>query len=476
MLCETQLQKIPDALKENTEEFVTDGYPENIKSCASKSPRPVVVGFGPCGMFCALLLALKGFAPIVLERGDDADKRAEKIARFCSGKELDEESNIQFGEGGAGTFSDGKLLTRINDPRCAFVIQSYLKHGAPPDIAVNARPHLGTDKLPLIIKSIRNEIISLGGEIRFGTRLDSIAPLRGGYELCAGSDSIFTDSVFIAVGHSAHGTIRMLGSLGMEISAKDCSVGFRIEHTRAETDTCIYRGANLEDGGINLPPAEYNLAHHINNRGVYTFCMCPGGTVTAAASENGHVVTNGMSEYARDGINSNCAVAVSVKSSDFNGNPFAAMEFRENMERGAFSAGGGGFTAPCQRLGDFLDQKVSTEFGSIMPTYPLGVRGADLGLLFPAPLAEALRIGLRVFGTRYSFFKNPDAPLTGVETRTSSPVRISRDDMFFAVGPGGMSFKGIYPCGEGAGYAGGITSAACDGLRAAEKYIDEKSK
>lgn len=429
--------------------------------------RPVVVGFGPGGMFCALLLAERGFRPIVLEQGDDIDTRARKVEEYFSGGSLDAYSNVQFGEGGAGSFSDGKLITRIKDSRCAFVLSELVRFGADREILTLARPHIGTDRLRGIVKGVRNRIIELGGEVRFNTRVTDILPSGNGAQVCCqGSASLCSDGVFLALGHSARKSFAMLRDRGFRLEAKDFSVGMRIEHLRRDVEQSLYGAALDSKYAYRLPSAEYNVSARWGNDGVYSFCMCPGGVVVPSADESDGFVTNGMSYYARDGVNSNSAIAFSVTKEVHGGDPFKGMEFQRSLEKKAFLLGGGKGKAPCQTLGDFADNVRNTAFSDIRPSVPVGCEYANLNELFDGRQRSLLMRGISHFAGVHSFFADKRAVLTAVESRTSSPVRITRGDTLEAVG-----FPGIYPVGEGAGYAGGITSAATDGLRAAESYI-----
>lgn len=430
--------------------------------------RPIVVGAGPAGLFAAYLLSEYGYRPILLERGADVDARTAAVGSFFRGESFDPVTNVQFGEGGAGTFSDGKLTTRINDGLCDYVLNTFCFFGAPDDILTRAKPHIGTDNLRSIVKRIREKIIENGGEVRFLCCMDDIKVENGKITAisCSGSE-IPAHTVVLACGHSARDTYSMLMSRGAVLTAKPFSVGFRIEHLQEDVDRSLY--GDLA-GDPRLPRGEYALSEHISGRGVYTFCMCPGGTVVAAASENGGVVTNGMSRYLRDGTNANSAVCVSVGPEDFGSNPRKAIDFQRNLERAAFAAAGGGYAAPASDVGSFLDGKGGLRSGKVVPSYPRGVVAFDMEKLFGSELSQCLRGGLRAFSGKMDCFSDREAVLTGVETRTSAPVRISRDEERQAVG-----IRGLYPCGEGAGYAGGIMSSAVDGLRTAAAIIERYS-
>lgn len=436
-------------------------------SCGSEKMRlrPIICGLGPAGLFAALLLAQKGFKPIVLERGAAIPDRVEAVERFNKTGALDINSNIQFGEGGAGTFSDGKLTTRIGDELCGEVTKTLLRHGAPDTIAYLQKPHIGTDLLRNVIVNIRREIVSLGGEVLFNTPLTGLKVKNGalcGVETANGE--IACNTLILAPGHSARDIFAMLFGLGAECKAKPFSVGFRIEHLQSDIDKALYHGAA---GNPALPKGEYQLSTHIKDRCVYTFCMCPGGKVVAAASEEGGTVTNGMSNHARDGKNANAAVVVSVGEKDFS-SCAEAIEFQKKLETAAFQAGGGEYKAPCQNTNLFLNSKEGLNITNVQPTYPRGVVPYDMGRLFPAELSETLRQGLLCFDKKIKGYASPQSVITGVETRTSSPVRIIRGANYES-----PSIKGLYPCGEGAGYAGGIVSAAVDGLRTASAIIEK---
>lgn len=425
-----------------------------------KKIRPVVAGFGPAGMFAALIFARMGLMPIVLERGAPVEQRVKDVDAFMKTGALNSESNIQFGEGGAGTFSDGKLTTRVNDPYCAFVLEELVRHGAPEEILIQAKPHVGTDKLRFITKSIREEITSLGGRILFNTRLTDIL-LNGGcvHGVKTTRGDFQSDALVLALGHSARDTVEMLAEKGLSVSPKPFSVGVRIEHAQSDVDAALY---GCYAGHPLLPKAEYQHSLRVNNRAVYTFCMCPGGAVVPAASEESMVVTNGMSLHARDSGVANAALVVSVDSSDFGNAPLAGIEFQRTLERAAFAAGGGGYRAPAQDAGSFLDGKPGLVLGRVKPSYLPGVTSMNLAELFPGAITQFLKDGLAMFNKRQPGFSAKDSILTGVETRTSSPVRLERGANMQAAGIGGL-----YPCGEGAGYAGGIMTSAVDGIRAA---------
>jgi len=427
--------------------------------------RPVIAGFGPAGMFCALLLAKKGYRPIVIEQGEEIEKRAKTVERYLASGDLNPLSNIQFGEGGAGAFSDGKLITRVNDPRTSYVLKTLTEHGAPEEILYLAKPHIGTDLLRGVVKSIREEIINLGGEIHFSSKMTDVKIKGEKVEVeINGDETVLAPALFIATGHSSHDTYKMLLERGFDIKGKDFSVGVRIEHLREEVEYSLY-GKAAHDPLFPLPAAEYSVSMREGNRGVYSFCMCPGGLVMASSSDPESIVTNGMSYHKRDEKNSNAALAVSVLSSDYGNTPLGAIDYQRKIEKAAWAMARDN-RAPSQSVGDFLSSKRTSSFSKIEPSYPHGVIGANLEEVLPQNISDLLKKGLRNFGGKYSFFKETSAPLTGVETRTSSPVRIMREKNLVATG-----FENIYPCGEGAGWAGGITSAALDGLKVAESYI-----
>ena len=444
--------------------IVTKQYYKAPKAAALPGKRPVVVGFGPAGMFAALVLAMTGLKPLVLERGEDAAARHEKVQTFFSGGPLDPRSNVQFGEGGAGTFSDGKLNTGVNDPRIGWILEQFVAFGARENILYDAKPHVGTDVLLNVVQNLRKRVIELGGEIRFNTQVTGLKTADGhltGLELENG-EVIDCDQVILAIGHSARDTFQMLYDTGIPMEAKPFAMGVRIEHRQSDINEAQY---GAEDPA--LPPADYKLVRHLDDGTVYTFCMCPGGYVVAAASEEGGVVTNGMSYADRDRDNANAALLVTVNPAEF---PYdgvlGGMKWQREIEEAAFRAGGGNYLAPAQRVGDFLAGKASAGPGKVQPTYRPGVVWCDLHGVLPEKIARSIAMALPELDRNLSGFADPDAVLTAPETRSSSPVRILRDE-------GKQSaLKGLYPCGEGAGYAGGIISAAIDGIKCAEAVID----
>lgn len=432
--------------------------------------RPIVVGCGPAGMFAALTLAIAGARPILLERGDDVDSRKKSVLNFWHTGILDTCSNVQFGEGGAGAFSDGKLKIGFKDARKLYILKEFVNAGAPPEIMYVEKPHIGTDYLHDVVKRIREKTIGLGGEVRFNavvTRIllkdDKAAGVgfmeNGTYE------ELYSDNIILAIGHSARDTFENLLDCGIHIEQKPFSIGVRIEHPQRLIDNLVY---GRFAGHPSLGAADYRLTVHLKNgRGVYTFCMCPGGEVVAAASEKDQLVTNGMSQYARAGVNANTALLVTLGKSDIKSeHPLAGVEFQRKIEKEAFMAGGGGYKAPVQRLEDFIRGVDTKAFGDVIPTYLPGTNFAEVDSYLPDYVADSLRQAVYEMDDWMPGFAYPDAVLTGAETRSGAPVKISRDENFQALG-----IKGLYPCGEGAGYSGGIISAAVDGVICAEHIL-----
>ena len=442
-----------------------NGY--RVPKAQPKEDRPVVIGFGPAGMFAALVLALAGRRPIVLERGEDALTRHQKVEAFWRTGKLDPHSNVQFGEGGAGTFSDGKLNTGTRDRRHRWILEQLVACGAPESILTDAKPHVGTDMLHVTLVNLRRQLLSLGARVRFGHRVTGLRVRDGaleGLEVTGpeGPYVLPARHAVLALGHSARDTFEMLHAAGVQMEQKPFAVGVRIEHRQSDMDAAQYRQFA---GHPCLPAASYKLSCHLENgRSAFSFCVCPGGQVVAAASEQGRVVTNGMSAYARDRENINGGLLVNVTPEDFgSGHPLAGVAFQRQLEEAAFRLGGGGYAAPCQRVEDFLAGRPSVGPGRVIPSYRPGVRWTDLRQCLPEFVWETLALALPVLDRKIQGYAQGDAVLTAVETRSSSPVRILRDES------GQCSVRGLYPCGEGAGYAGGILSAAADGMRCAEK-------
>jgi len=447
-----------------------------------EAPRPVVVGFGPCGIFAALLLAQMGLKPIVLERGKTVRQRTKDTWGLWRKSRLDPESNVQFGEGGAGTFSDGKLYSQIKDPRFLGrkVMEEFVKAGAPPEILYVAHPHIGTFKLVKVVENIRAQIVALGGEIRFEQRVTDVqiedGHLRGLTVLdqqTGQSTTLRADHVVMALGHSSRDTFAMLHQRGVHIEAKPFSIGFRVEHPQGLIDRARW---GRHAGHPLLGAADYKLVHHASNgRSVYSFCMCPGGTVVAATSEPNRVVTNGMSQYSRNERNANAGIVVGIDPSDFPGweegkagSALAGIELQRTLESNAFVLGGGDYRAPAQLVGDFVAGRPSTALGEVQPSYKPGVTPGDLHAALPAYAIDAMREAFPAFGRKIKGFDLHDAVLTGVETRTSSPIKMTRGEDFQS-----LNVRGLYPAGEGASYAGGILSAGVDGIKVAEALAQQ---
>ncbi len=457
------LRRIKNAVP--AEKYVYDIAPVNGGS------RPVIVGFGPAGMFAALVLAMSGAKPIVLERGGDVDSRVKAVEEFQHGGRLDTECNIQFGEGGAGTFSDGKLTTGIKDKRIRWVLEKLVEFGAPDEILYMAKPHIGTDKLRGTVKALREKVISLGGEVRFGARFSGYETengcIKAVHYISSGEEfTVETDNVILATGHSARDVFELLYENGVELVQKNFAVGVRIEHLRTDIDKAMYGSFA---GHKALKAADYKLVVHLpNGRALYTFCMCPGGQVVAASSEEGRLAVNGMSCFARDDVNSNSALLVNVGSEDYgSSHPLAGMYFQRDLEEKAFIAGGSDYSAPSCTVGELMDKKISGENGRVKPSYRPAVKKALPDEYLPNYICKSLRDGITKMGRKIHGFDDREAVLTGIESRSSSPVRMVRSETLQSV-----SISGLYPCGEGAGYAGGIISAAVDGMKCAEAVIE----
>ena len=448
----------------------------NINVKRQNNIRPVIVGSGPAGLFCALLLVKNGIKPIIIEQGKKVEDRKKDLDLFLQTGKLSNTSNTQFGEGGAGTFSDGKLTTGVNNPLGRIVLKEFVNFGAPKEIMYINKPHIGTDNLIKIIANIRNYIINNGGEFLFEEKVVDIEIDDNRIKTIITKDMsnvrqeslkrIDTDTAIFAIGHSARDTFEKLYSKGLKMEKKNFSVGLRIEHKQEDINNAQYGNKTK----LNLPPAEYKLAYHGKNHSCYTFCMCPGGVVIASSSCNEEIVTNGMSNFLRDGENANSAVLVNVTPDDFKGtSPLDGVYFQKDLEKKAFDLGGRNFYAPIQLVGDFFQNKKTTKLGKVKPTYKPGVTYSNLQEILPDFVIDTLKEGLKDFDKKIKGFADNDAILTGVETRTSSPVRIIRDENTLM-----SNIKGIYPCGEGAGYAGGIMTSAIDGMKCAIKILENK--
>ena len=436
-----------------------------IKVNRQSNFRPVIVGSGPAGLFCALTLAYNGIKPIVIERGKKVEERKKDVEEFWKTGKLKINSNAQFGEGGAGTFSDGKLTTGTHNPLCRNVLEEFVKYGAPEQILYESKPHIGTDNLINIVANIRNEIIRLGGDFLFDDTVTDIDIANNQLIAVNCSEKIETDTAVFAIGHSARDTFEMLYKNNLNMEKKNFSVGVRIEHKQEMINKAQY-GTKTK---LKLPAADYKLAYHGKDRSCYTFCMCPGGQVVATSSEEGTIVTNGMSKFARDEENANSAVLVNVVPEDFEGDsPLDGIYFQKDLEEKAFKLGGSNYYAPVQRVEDFIENRKTEKIGKVKPTYKPGVTMSNLNEILPEFVSNTLKEGIQYFDTKIKGFANPDSILTGVETRSSSPVRILRDENYMS------NIKGIYPCGEGAGYAGGIMTAAVDGIKVAIAILENK--
>lgn len=440
---------------------------EKLPKHKQPEKKVLIVGSGPAGLFCALRLIERGIAPVVIERGGSVEERERDISHFIQTRTLNPHSNVQFGEGGAGTFSDGKLNTQTHSPLNGEVLKTFVKFGAPEEILWLNKPHIGSDNLKKVVKNMREYIVEKGGEVRFHTRFVDLETENGALK-CAriqsdkGEERIEACALVLAIGHSARDTLERLRFRGVKMSAKDFAVGVRIEHLQSAIGFAQYGNAYQR-----LPAADYKLVSHASERSAFTFCMCPGGVVMAAASEENGVVTNGMSDYARKERNANAALIAQVYKTDFGEdfekNPLAGVEFQRRIERNAFLAGGGEYRAPVQLVGDFLRDRTSERFGEVLPSYGAGTAFADLRAVLPDFVSETLKTAIVDMDKRLKGFADPSAVLTAAETRTSSPVRIERGENLQSV-----AVQNVYPCGEGAGYAGGITSSAADGIRVAE--------
>ncbi len=464
--------QIVSKCKSNKVSIVKPYIYEPVQNKRKSAFRPVIVGFGPAGMLAGIILAEAGLQPIILERGKDIDSRQKDVNEFWTKARLDEESNVQFGEGGAGTFSDGKLTTGIKSPYIRKVLNELYEAGAPEEILYSSKPHVGTDRLAIVVKNIRKKIERLGGEVRLESKLEKLHVANGfvhGIRYRKGSEifDIETDSVIMAIGHSARDTVEMLYNMGVEIIQKPFSAGARIEHPQSLINKSQY--GKFADNP-KLGAADYKLScHGLHERGAYTFCMCPGGTVVAAASEKGGVIVNGMSSLARDGENANSALLVGIEPKDFpSEHPLAGIYYQREIEQKAFELAGSSYKAPAQLVGDFLKNKKSTALGDVNPTYPLGVTLTNLGDCLPDRVTKTMQSAIVEMDKKLNGFALYDAVLTAPETRSSSAVRILRDEFMQC------NISGVYPCGEGAGYAGGIVSAAVDGIKCANAVLEDE--
>ena len=448
-------------------EFSGDESPTKpiLEKYVGRDKKIIVVGCGPAGLFCALRLIDRGFKPIIIERGECVEERAVTVTSFFNGGVLNLNSNVQYGEGGAGTFSDGKLNTQTHNGYNAEVLEKFAMHGAPEEVLYLNKPHIGSDCLRTVVKNMREFIIKSGGKVRFSTLLEKVSSDGKGVTITLrnlktmAQSTERADAVVLAIGHSARDTFRSLHNDGMLMERRDFAIGVRIEHLQREVGRSQY--GNLHD---KLPPADYKLVSHAGKRTAFTFCMCPGGYVIPSASEAGGVVTNGMSNYARDGVNANSALLVQLNGEDYGSDDlFAGMDFQRKIERIAYDACGN-YSAPVQLVGDFLKNKVSAKYGSVKPTYARGCKFAPLSEILPKAVIETLKVALPDMGKRLKCFANPDAVMTGVETRFTSPVRLLRCESGES-----CTLNNVYPCGEGSGYSGGITSSAADGMRIADK-------
>jgi len=436
----------------------------DIPVVGERTYRPIVVGFGPAGIFAAYILARAGLRPIVLERGLPIEERSTKVDALWQSGMLDPRANAEYGEGGAGAFSDGKLNSGIKDKELSrFVLETFVRFGAPDEILYLNKPHIGTDRLRETIRNIREEVVRLGGEVRFRAQVTDIRP-QGGIAFLTADGEYSTDRLILAIGHSARDTYENLLSRGFPMESKPFAVGVRIEQLQREIDRAMYGVCD----DPRLPPADYKVVEHTPIGGVYSFCMCPGGYVVCASSEEGGVVTNGMSYHARDGVNANAALLVGVDGNDFGEGVLAGVDYQRKLEKRAFAAAGGGYRAPCQRVGDFLKGQVGRPEGEVIPTYRPGVTACDLSKVLPEKISSALRMALPSLDRRIKGFAKEDNLLTGVETRSSSPVRVLRDEGYRC-----LAYPMVYPCGEGCGYAGGIMSAAVDGVKVALSIVED---